>query len=48
MLSQSEIDKQRIEHLEYVLTQILKDLPAKRDWLDPLLERQAFELLKGK
>lgn len=35
----------REEQLEAVLRQIINDLPSKRDWLDPQVERQARNLL---
>ncbi len=35
----------RLPEYRYVLTQILTDLPTKRDWLDPDLEKRARELL---
>lgn len=34
--------------LKRVLTQMLADLPTKRDWLDPTLEQEARELAGGK
>ena len=30
-----------------ILKQILQDLPAKRDWLDPVLEARAKEVVNG-
>ena len=35
----------RTQELEFVLWSILRDLPKKRDWLDPDLERQAKDLI---
>lgn len=36
----------RESDLNRVLKQILQDLPQKRDWLDPALEREARALIK--
>lgn len=38
------IDDPKVKALQSVLRQILMDLPAKRDWLDPHVERLAREL----
>ena len=37
--------KQRINELEFILRNIINDLPSKRDWLDPMLEMAAREIL---
>jgi hypothetical protein len=37
----------RIKAMEAVLGGIINDLPTKRDWLDPDLERAARNLLGG-
>lgn len=37
--------KKRAEDLEYVLTEIINDLPVKRDWLDPSLEKMARDII---
>jgi hypothetical protein len=31
------------EYLQQLIRQVLDDLPAKRDWLDPTLEKQLRE-----
>ncbi|WDI44755.1 hypothetical protein [Bremerella sp. P1] len=36
-----------IEAMEFVLSSIVRDLPQKRDWLDPSIEKQARDLLGG-
>ncbi len=38
----------RAQALESVLRRIVSDLPHKRDWLDPELEKQAKQLVKEK
>ena len=37
----------KIAALESILRQIINDLPTKRDWLDPELEKAARDILKG-
>jgi hypothetical protein len=34
----------RIKKMDYLLRQILTDLPANKDWLDPHLEEEAKQL----
>lgn len=42
------VDDAKLRTLQSVLRQIITDLPAKRDWLDPHLEQLARELSKEK
>lgn len=44
---QLEIRKLEAEnvHMRWLLKNVLSDLPAKRDWLDPDLERRMREVL---
>jgi hypothetical protein len=44
MRHHSEPDPMRAVEL---LRRIIEDLPAQRDWLDPVIEREAKDLLKG-
>ena len=36
------------DHLRSIIRRIMSDLPSKRDWLDPVLEAEAKEILEGK
>ncbi len=45
-LSKEDRDKRRIKELEFLLGQIVTDLPANRDWLNPDTEKAAREILK--
>lgn len=38
------VREDRYDEAVFLLKQILQDLPAKRDWLDPSIERQARSL----
>lgn len=47
---QAEVDAKLIAKapdLYRILARIIEDLPTKRDWLDPELEREAKEVLAG-
>lgn len=41
-----KVERAERDALKSVLRQIITDLPAKRDWLDPHLEAQAKDLIK--
>lgn len=43
-----EANQERIKELEFLLERIVADLPAKRDWLDPDIERAARAALQEK
>jgi len=40
--------REQRDMLQKLLSRILGDLPQKRDWLDPVLEREALAAVKGK
>lgn len=49
LIDGEEIDrlKQQRADLLFALKRIVQDLPKKRDWLDPAIERHAREAIKA-
>lgn len=40
-------DTPEVQRLRWIIRQMLDCLPAKRDWLDPAVEREARDAAKG-